>query len=268
MRLVYVLKAAALAGALAVSSAHAQQVGDGAKTVPVGTKLSSVYMADSTGRVFRSDVDGNIYMVDGDRDRNFPVITSLFSSVVLNANTTYQQGTAIYVGQYTRGALMLRYSFTAADSDSVKLAVRVYGKVSINSGTLHLWTPSGGVIASGDTCFTNGRVDVDSTGVGRCMSPISFFLCRAINGSYPAMNIDATNSAWYQAPAITAGKTLKIRKVPSYALRPMGVQGTMLNLSDNAGNPCPFPYILIEVANLTRGTNLTSVSCDFWPRVN
>jgi len=270
MRFRSVVKVVALIGVLAASTAVAQQVGDGAKTNPVGTKLSSVYMADSTGRVFRSDVDGNIYTVDADRDRNFPVITSLFSSVNLAQSSTYQQGTAIYIGQYSRASLMLRWSITAADSDSVRIAVRVYGKTSINSGTLHLWTPAGAGNITNDTCNTSSVAAADSGGgAGRCIAPVSFWISRLV-GPYTAGAIvsAAGCSNLYSGAAVGGTGRVRIRRIPSYTWRPPGIQGVMLPLSDSAGNPCPFPYILVEVVNASPGSTLTSLSCDVWPRVN
>jgi len=262
------LKAAALVGVLVVSSARAQQVGDGAKTVPIGTKQSSVYMADSTGRVFRSDVDGNILTADADRDRDFPVITSLFSSVVLNPSTAFQQGTAIYIGQYSKPTLMLRYSYAAAaDSDSTFIMVRVWGKTSINSGTLHLWTPFAGTIGVpgvADTCYCNKTV-ADSAGAATaCITPLpSFVVTRAVN---------APTIGWTKVVASVYGGTAttrtSLREIPASALRFGGAQGAMLPLVDQAGSVCPFPYILVEVWNLSFTRALTSVSCDVWPRVN
>ena len=61
----------------------------------------------------------------------------------------------------------------------------------------------------------------------------------------------------------------KLRKIPRWAWRDgASVNGIMLPLSDNAGNPCPFPYIEVEVLNLQPYRGLTGVTCDVWPRVN
>jgi hypothetical protein len=50
--------------ALMAGAASAQQVGDGAKTSLVGTKMSGVYAQDSTGRVIRMDALGNVQVME------------------------------------------------------------------------------------------------------------------------------------------------------------------------------------------------------------
>jgi hypothetical protein len=229
------------------------------------------YSNATTG--LRVDVDGNLRAVDPDRDRDFSVLLNLFNSVTLTYGATYQPNEPVYVGQYTRGALMLRWTTAAADSDSTRIGVRIWVKNSLNSGTLHLWTPNGGVTYfTNDTCYTNGRVAADSgTAVGRCIQPYSFVVYR-MNEPYLgkagaiSVTVPAASSGAYVGPAIAGTGNVRIRSIPTWALRPAGVSGVMLNLSDNAGNPCPFPFIFVELINMGKCL-VSNVACDFWPRV-
>ena len=224
----------------------------------------------STGLV--TDVNGNLKVVDPDRDRDFSGFQTLFTSVVLNAGTTFQPNTPKYIGQYSRAVLFLTWGAPAADSDSVRIAVRVWGKTSLNSGNLYLWTPQS-TMALYDTCVTNGQVDADSTGAGRCLQPISFWVGRARTSLYSTAATTTTVkgelSNLYDGTFTTpAGKSVRIRKIPGWAYRNAGSNGAMLDLSSESGNAIPFPFILVEVINATKGVNLTSVTCDVWPRVN
>jgi hypothetical protein len=258
-----------VAFAMVATAAHAQStVVEGNKNrTMTGNAMSGTYLPDSTARLLRTDENGYLQVTDADRDRDFPVMLNAFQSVVLNAGTTYQPISPIYVGQYSRLALMLTWSSAAADTDSVRIAVRVYGRKSLNSGNLYLWTPSSGITAA-DTCVTLGQVDADSSGVGRCLQPVSFIVAkpRHLGGFVVKGEMSNIYDGTFTTPA---NKSVRIRKIPGNAWRPyLGTGSVMLNLSDAAGNPCPFPYIFIEVSNLTKISNLTSVSCDIWPRVN
>jgi len=270
------LMAVALALALA-STAHAQggmSLGWGQRPTPTqsGTNpqgqlkvaiVGGVNPAESTAQPLQYDEYGRLLTVDGDRDRDFPLITNLFSAVVLNQSTTFQPNNAKYIGQYSRAALMLNWGLTAAsDSDTTFLAVRVWGKTSLNSGNLYLWTPMAGSVQPGDTCQCS-HIAADSVNSGQCFTPaISFVVIRNVT-NYALTTKVAEN--FVGLPDATKRATL--RKLPAYGIRYAGTNGVMLNLSDNAGNPCPFPYILVEVMNLNFTRNLTSVTADVWPRV-
>ena len=260
---------------LTLSTAQAQQAGDGARTSLIGQKLGGVYDVDSTFRVWRFGPTGIPYFEDGNRDRDFPLITQLFSGQNLLAGQTYSMITAVPSLQYTRAAIMLTWATAVAapaDTDSVRIAVRVYGTTSSTSSNWHLWTPLA-VYTAGDTCETNGQVEADSTGTGRCLKPISFWVGRQpstrlgmpANGFTPVIGA----AAWIFDGTFTTAtaKMIKIRKVPILCLRWGSANGVMLNLTDNAGAPCPFPYIRIEVTNLTRGQTLSNVEANLWPRV-
>jgi len=184
--------------------------------------------------------------------------------VVLNNSTTFQPNTPKYIGQYTRAALYLTWGGAAAsDSDTTFIMVRVYGKMSLNSGNLYLWTPLAQSVQPGDTCQCPS-VPSDSAGAARCLTPApSFLVIRGIT-NYGLM----TKVVASQLGGGTATTRGTLRKLNAYAIRYASNNGVVLNLSDDAGNPCPFPYIFVEVTNLSFSRNLTSVTCDVWPRVN
>lgn len=266
-----------VAFAMVATAAHAQSTvveGNPNRTL-TGSSMAGTYMGDNTARLLRTDENGYLQVTDADRDRDFPVMLNAFQSVVLNQATTYQPISPIYVGQYSRLALMLTWSAAAADTDDVRLAIRVYGRKSLNSGNLYLWTPATGFGAN-DTCLTDnfGEADTSLTGSGRCLKQVSFIVASQkqlhMNASgTQSFIISSSQTNMYEGTAITAGRRVRIRKVPQYTWRPyIGTGAVMLNLSDAAGNPCPFPYIFIEITNLSHRVNLSNVSCDIWPRVN
>jgi hypothetical protein len=158
---------------------------------------------------------------------------------------------------------MLSYAYAAAaDSDSTFIGVRIYGKTSSSSSVLHLWTPMGASVALGDTCQCNSTALADSLNSQHCITPAPSFV--VIRGG---TDYRVTTKVLGQFIGMASGRGT-LRKIPAYAIRYGGSQGVLLNLSDSAGNPFPFPYAIIEVFNMSFTRNLTSVSCDIWPRVN
>lgn len=243
-----------------------QQVGDGAKTSGVGQKISGWNRSDSTGRIFSTDELGRIQTRDVDRDRDFPLITNFFSGLVLTAGQTFQSPT-IPAGQYTRGAIMLTWAIAAADTDSVRVAVRVWGTTSLTSGNYHLWTP-GGFTEAADTCNGSGYVagDTTATSPSRCLAPLSFWVVKPFGfNRAPQMSFLAENITQGSAVKPAAGQ-IKVRKIPNAIVRYGSANAVMLNLTDNTGAPCPFPYIVLQVTNAGR-QSLTSVEANLWPRV-
>jgi len=229
-----------------------------------GIPISGLNRTDSTARVITVTPSGYLQAVDPDRDRDFSIPRNLFNSVVLNPSTTYQPLQPCYIGQYSRASLMLSWGgAAAADSDTTFLMVRVWGKRSMNDGNMYLWTPFTKVVDSGDTCYCNKTV-ADSAGAPTaCITPPpSFVVTRA--------NVIPT-AGWTKVVAGIYGGTattrVSLRKIPAWALRFAGSTGVMLPLSDEAGNQCPYPYIFVEVANLSFSRALTGVTCDVWPRV-
>jgi len=237
----------------------------------MGDITMTVNPEDSSGVPLKSSSYG-LLTDDGNRDRDFPLLTQLFSGQQLVGGATFSMTTAVPSLQYTRAAIMLTWASTAADTDSVRIAVRVYGTTSSTSGNWHLWTPLA-VYTAGDTCETSGQVDADSLATGRCLRPISFWVGRTPSTrlGMPAQNYTYIHGAatWYIDGTLTTAtsKMVKIRKVPISCLRWASANGVMLNLTDNTGAPCPFPYIRIEVTNLTRASTLTNIEANLWPRV-
>jgi hypothetical protein len=229
----------------------------------------------STG--LRTDEEGRLMTVDPDRDRDFPVAINLFNSVTLNPSSTYQMGQAVSIQQYSRAQLHMRWSFAAAgDSDSVFFAVRVWGRMNEQTGTMHLWQPMviPGTPGASDTCFTTKTAGDSASAVTTCLQPVSFVVARPNNTT--ARSVMTDNFAPIQAAYLqfsgasgVTNTSAQLRKVPWQLVRWSGPNGVILNLSDNAGNPCPFNYIWVEVWHLRRfGVALQNLTCDVWPRVN
>jgi hypothetical protein len=221
----------------------------------------------------RIDDDGTLLARDPDRDRDFSGFINCFNAVVLNYGQTYQMNQPRYIGQFTRAALMISWGMpAAADSDSVIFIVRVYGKTSLNSGNYFLWTPftnirGTGTSTSGDTCFASRISPTDtSTATSLCIAPApSFVVGRKV---YPANTKVPASAGGYN---VTSNQRMNLRSIPSWSWRFAGTTGVCLNLADDAGNPFPFPYIWIEVINISgfaSPKNMTGLTCDIWPRVN
>lgn len=231
--------------------------------------VGGVNAADSTAQPMLFDASGSIKAYDPDRDRDFPVLTNLFNSVTLGVTTGhYQMGQAKFIGQYTRGAIHFRFSHAAeTDSDSVAVAMRVWGRTAEQSGTFHLWTPQNGIVAA-DTCFWTGSI-ADSAGVNQLCppTPMTWYVLRP-RGRGAAM-LAASGATKVPASMFggTASTRASLRKIPYSSVKFCGPNGVVLNLVDNAGAPCPFSYIWVEVFNLSYTRVLNNVTADFWPRV-
>jgi hypothetical protein len=229
------------------------------------------YQNSSSG--LKTNSTGDLKMDDADRDRDFPLITNLFSGQQLLAGAMYQMQVGIPTMQYTRAAIMLTWACALADTDSVRIAVRVYGATSSTSSNWHLWTPIA-TFTPTDTC-ESVQTAGDSTGFGRCLRPFSFWVGRKPTSRFPnTVNPGAVTTVHgaltdvFDGTLATAtAKMVRIRKIPGSILRYGSANGVMLNLTDNTGAPCPFPYIRLEVYNLTNGTTLTNIEANVWPRV-
>lgn len=234
--------------------------------------IGGVDPADSTAQPLLITASGLLSTDDGDRDRDFPLLTQMFSGQQLTAGQTYAMTTATPTGQYTRAAIMLTWAAAVADTDSVRIAVKVYGTTSPTSGNWHLWTPNGPVMNATDTCSMSGKVAADSgaAALGRCPQPLSFFVTTFV-GVSPFLRVGITVPAAcqtvYAGPGIAGVGRVRIRQFPSGIFRQPSANAVMLNLTDNAGAPCPFPYIRIEVTNASTGSTLTNIEANLWPRV-
>lgn len=207
---------------------------------------------------------GDLRVDDMDRDRDYPGLENVFTGVVLNINSTYQTPNAIDVSKFTRLNLHLSWgTAAAADSDSVFIMVRVYGKSSTGSGNYHLWTPLGSSISTGDTCQSPGVV-ADSAGAAKCLTPApSFVVVRGITNY--ALLTKVVMSQLGGGSSTTRGT---LRKIPTYAWRYAGFNGVDLELVNNAGAPAHFDYLFVEITNLSFTRNLTSVHMDLHGRTN
>ena len=227
--------------------------------------MGGVYIPDTTARWLRMTDESLLMISDGDRDRDFSTLKNLgISGVQLTAGQSFTAQQAYFLGQFSRGSLMVTYAHpTAADSDTVILAIYVYGMRSLTDAAPHLMTayvppPSGGVLAVGDSCVDNSVANDSTAAVGHCLREVPTFVVlrdpRRLTATFLSQ---------------TAGARQGIRKLPIYAYRIGGVTGTMLNLESNTGTPFSFPYILVKVANLHPYANgtLTNIEVNFWPRV-
>lgn len=219
------------------------------------------YQNASTG--LRTNVNGDLRTVDSDRDRDFGDVTNAFTGVVLNQQTTFITPNAIDLTKYARAALYLSWAGAAAsDSDSVFVMVRIWGKTSPSSNTLHLWTPLGTSVTAGDTCQCIPGALADSLATQRCLTPApSFVIVRSVT------DYRLTTKVLGQFVGLASGRST-LRKIPAYAWRYAGPTGVMLSLMDSAGNRCPYDYIIVEVANLSFTRNLTSLNCDVTRKAN
>jgi hypothetical protein len=212
------------------------------------------------------DDQGNLKIADAVRDRDFPLLTQMFSGQVLPAGATYSMTQAKSMSQYSLGAIMLTWAVSAADTDSVRLAVRVYGTKSIDGGNYYLWTLGG--LSVSDSCFGTGYIGADTTATSpsRCLAPLTWWIQK--NYGYnpqPRTTFLAENVTTGGAIKPAAGQIV-VRKIPLSIMRFCSANGVMLPLTDNYGAQCPFPYIRIEVTNMGR-QQLSGVEAVLWPRV-
>lgn len=263
---------AAVALVLTAGAAAGQQVVDGNKTAPVFTKIGGVNMNDSTGVVWRFTNNGYPYMVDAERDRDYPLVEQLFSGQQLTAGQTYSMTTAFPNLEYTRTAIMLTWGVAVGDTDSVRVFVKVYGTTSANSANWHLWSPADPTASAIDSCAHGGPVAADTAaaGIGRCLQPMSFFVFRP-PGINPylryGVTVPAACQTVYGGGGVSGAGRMRIKNIPRGLIRMASANAVMLNLTDNAGAPCPFPYIRIEVTNASTGTTMTNVEANVWRRV-
>jgi hypothetical protein len=152
----------------------------------------------------------------------------------------------------------------------VLFGVWVYGQVSATTANRCQWSPSNGWSGNAlDSCLDNTaaslRVNDSSNAVCHCLTdPPSFVVTR--QGAFSWVNNTTAAGPWY---SIIAGQRIKIRKIPGYAIRYASVNGIHLTLSDNAGNPSPFNYLLVKLGNIGPYGNwtLTNTEANFWGRV-
>ena len=208
-------------------------------------------------------------VTDTQRDRDFPLITQLFSGQVLDPGRTYAMTVAVPVQQYTRAAILLTWAIAAADTDSVRIAVRIYGTTSSTSGNYYSWTPGGQAVS--DSCVGTGYVVTDSTAASpqRCLAPnIAFWVQKApyMSTASPSMSYLAQNiTNGTQGGTLTTGQ-LKLRKIPLSMVRFGSANGVTLNLVEASGAPAHFEYILVHVTNAGR-QSLTNVEANLKLRV-
>lgn len=234
-----------------------------AHTAPVETPIGgAVNPADTTG--FPVQGDGtSIYATDPNRDRDFSVKIPMFNLVNLLPSSTFQMDHAEFVGQYSRGTLMMYWTgAAAADSDSVCIMVKVYGRTSATGAQRYLWAAmSNGNVQ--DTCFSNAAIGDSAGSGGRCFTPMPTFV--VVRSGRP-LPVKVTMAVLGNGG--TSATRGQLRKVPGYALRYAGSNAIAIPLVDQGGASCPFQYLEIEVTNLGWVRTLSSLSCDFWPRVN
>ena len=220
-----------------------------------GTNVQSrngLYFNAATNQM--TDINGNVYVVDADRDRDRGSLTNAgFSGASLASGQAKQATGAIAVSEFGKFDLMLSWNTAAAaDSDSVAIAVRIYGKVSSSpgDGLNYLVTPSCG-------CPLDTATVVLPTGVSTTPreAPPTFLVLSP-------MKVAGTASQF----SLKVDGTQRVVTVPANRIRlSSGTNAVLLNLGDLVGD-FSAPYLLAELANWG-ATNLTNVTLSLWPRV-
>lgn len=239
--------AALLAVAVSLSTtAHAQT--SGTNTVV----RNGYYFNATTGQ--QTDVNGNALIVDADRDRNASVLTGGgINGVSIASGQSVQATSAIALASFGKMDMLLSWqTAAAADSDSVAIAVKVYGKISSSpgDGLNYLISPSCGCAADTATVVFPAGV----AAIPRKVPPTFLVLSpNKVTGSvHISLKIDGTQ---------------RLHTVPYNRIRLSGgTNAVVLNLADVLGD-FAFPYALVELSNWG-ATNLTNVTASWWPRAN
>lgn len=228
-------------------AAHAQTAGT--NTV----ERNGFYFNATTGQ--QTDVNGNVLVTDAARDRDAAVLTGAgLNGVSIASGQVKQALEAVGVGSWGKFDLLLSWSTAAAaDSDSVAISIKVYGKTSSSPGDGLNYTlapaRTGGVADTGRVVLPAGVKAVP------WFAPPTFLVLSAAKLSGGA-NI---NLKW--------DGTGRVVTVPWHCIRwTQGTNAVGLNLADVLGD-FAYPYLLIEVANVGN-TNLTNVTATWSPRVN
>lgn len=213
---------------------------------------NGLYFNATTGQ--QTDVNGNALVVDADRDRNASILTGAgFSGVSVASGQTKQATSAIPLAAFGKSDLLVSWqTAAAADSDSVAIAIKVYGKISSSpgDGLNYLISPSCG-------CAADTATLVFPTGVStlpRKVPPTFLILSpmKVAAGPNISLKVDGTQRLFTVPPS-------RIRLTG-------GTNAVVLNLADVLGD-FAFPYALVEVSNWG-ATNLTNVTLSWWPRAH
>ena len=222
------------------------------------------YQNASTG--LRVNESGDLRFEDMDRDRDYPVITTILTATTLNAGNSASNNTdAKDLSKFSRGVLLVTWAqAAAADSDSVNIAITFTQKSTPVSGiryNLALAPPSGDSLTmrvnlSDTAAVVNStvKVQVVSTGIMHYPKPLP---------TYYITRNNVLQLAWNSTSAL---QTFRI-PAPIYRLG-ASTNGIAINIADLATNIIPGFYVEVTVSNLHPRKNLTGVQVDIVPRVN
>jgi hypothetical protein len=227
------------------ASAHAQT--SGTNTV----ERNGYYFNSTTGN--RTDADGRVYVTEGAPAHTSSVATNAgLNGVALASGQAKQALSAVPVGDWGKFDLLISWTTAAAaDSDSVAIAVKVYGKTSATAGDGLNFLISPKCHCSADTASVVLPAGVAA--IARKVPPTALILSpHKVHGGSPHLSLKVDGTA--RAVAIPFHRVSLVA----------GSNGILLNMADAAGD-FSFPYALVELANWGN-TNLTNVTATWWPR--
>lgn len=243
-----------LFGLVVALPAVAQVGGDGVKAQNMtGLRIAGVQTADSTVRIFRMDSNGYLYTLDASKDRDFGqyISTGIPAGTAIAAGKSVQTPNGIDVSKFNKLTLILNWTLpAAADSDSVNIAVKVYGKYSSSMGD-GVNAPLNIKLTANSVADT-ARIHLP-TGVSAAsfaFIPPSFYITRNIT---TGLNIIGT--------AYNSGSSIVTACGPRLVWAGNGCAIVELsNLSDYAS----FPYIGFDLSNWNVTKNISSLSATLW----
>lgn len=243
------LAALAVAACLAIGAGTASSQTSGTNTV----ERNGYYFNATTGQ--QTDVNGNVLVIDADRDRDAPILTGAgINGLALASGQSRQALSAIALGQFGKYDLLLSWNTAAAaDSDSVAIAVKVYGKISSSPGDGLNYLISPRCYCAMDTATVVLPAGVSA--IPRKVPPTALVLSpMKMPNAGPAISLKVDGTA--RAVTVPYNRIVQVA----------GSNAVLINLADMADG-FSAPYLLLELSNWG-ATNLTGVTATWWPRVN
>ena len=211
-------------------------------------------------------------MNDQDRDRDFSTVQNLnFSGLTVGAGSIRDcTGGAKSTLQYGRGTLLLQWQISqAADTDSVAIAVYIYGTVSANSATRYLMSS----LIYGSTAIDTVALGKSTvTGLNNMLKPLPTFFVTRNRYAGDVAAAQSTYSVGQGVLGLSANYSYAPNMIPTQLWKTQifynGLTGAIaIPLGDVGGNGFPFPYVYCTIANFHARRSLAAVSLDYWPRV-
>lgn len=206
--------------------------------MPTPMTVGGVYDGDTTSRALRMNAGGKVYVVDGDRDRDYGQVLS--TGITALSLATGATGISSLVDLRTYKHAVLKLSWDAADSANVALGVKVYNKQSSS------W-------AADDTPIllpirqqgTSPAAAADTTGA----------LAFVINGQLAR----PTYYVFRNATAPVAG-TYTLTALSRTPLIVPGASGVAIYLTPDCG---PFAWFGLQITN-ANGNTVDQIKATLW----